>query len=108
MTLTRTNSRHQRIETTQTYIGRPQQLPLSTGSEIEAEEDARIIQRRYRGTTVTPTSTRLMPIFLKAVPKLEATEILVPPPQDEQCYRVAELISQPVRHFFSRGFKKKA
>uniref|UniRef100_A0AC34GSM8 Uncharacterized protein n=1 Tax=Panagrolaimus sp. ES5 TaxID=591445 RepID=A0AC34GSM8_9BILA len=38
----------------------------------------------------------MMPIFIKAVPKLEGTLISIPPPQDEQCYRVAQLISQPL------------
>uniref|UniRef100_A0AC35FN72 Uncharacterized protein n=1 Tax=Panagrolaimus sp. PS1159 TaxID=55785 RepID=A0AC35FN72_9BILA len=37
-----------------------------------------------------------MPIFLKAVPKLEATLISIPPPIDEQSYQINELISQPL------------
>uniref|UniRef100_A0A914XTF3 Uncharacterized protein n=1 Tax=Panagrolaimus superbus TaxID=310955 RepID=A0A914XTF3_9BILA len=37
-----------------------------------------------------------MPVFLKAAPKLEGSIISVPPPQDEQCHEVAELISQPL------------
>lgn len=99
--ITRTNSLHQKIETTQTFVGRPQPLPLSTGSEIEKEDDAaKEAQKLFRGKLINPSIVKLMPTFLKAAPKLEASEVRVQPPQDEKCFKAVELISQPVRYFF--------
>lgn len=94
--VTRTNSLHKHIETTQTYVGRPQPLPLSTGSEIEAEEDVKVSKIRYQGKVIKPVGTKCMPIFLKAVPKLEATMISLPPLQDDRRHRIVDLLPQPV------------